>query len=115
MAGFAKWVIFILPKNSIHSIGVRPAASMAPTIEPALVPDIISGCSPASNRACATPKCANPLAPPPPKAKPSEYNLLLFIVLFFFFLDVNRHIQAIFVPQNDKLSSIKNTKNKSFV
>jgi hypothetical protein len=61
-------------KFSISS-GLCPSAYKTPIIAPALVPDITSGKIPASFNACITPRCANPLAPPPLKTRPILYCL----------------------------------------
>ncbi|MPM57278.1 hypothetical protein SDC9_104100 [bioreactor metagenome] len=47
-----------------------PLAYMAPTTLPALVPEMTAGVKPLASSILMTPMCANPLAAPPPRARP---------------------------------------------
>src|SRR5712692_5012157 len=56
------------------------AAMEAPFSAPTLVPTIATGAStPASNRACRTPTCAAPLAPPPPSTQVRRAGPNIFV------------------------------------
>ncbi len=54
-----------------------PLAYSAPTTLPALVPETTSGWMPLASSILITPMCANPLAAPPPSARPTRIGATL--------------------------------------